>query len=208
MEPTPLTPERVSELLAELFATAAGTGRLRVAIDGAEAAGTESLAASVVERLRDSGTPAAVVHARDFLRPSSVRLEQGRSDPDSFYSGWLDASALEREVLRPLATDGSGRWLPTLRDAVTDRATRADYVSAPASMVMLVDGPLLLAQPLTFDLRVHIHLGEGALTRRTPPDRRWTLSAYARYATEAAPLVNADVVIRADDPRRPALELR
>jgi hypothetical protein len=46
------------------------------------------------------------------------------------------------------------------------------------------------------------------MARRTPPAEQWTLPAYARYETEVRPADVADVVIRADDPRHPALSIR
>lgn len=45
----------------------------------------------------------------------------------------------------------------------------------------------------------------AALARRTPGEQRWTLPAYARYEQEVAPQAVADVVVRVDDPRRPAV---
>ena len=43
--------------------------------------------------------------------------------------------------------------------------------------------------------------------RRTGEELRWTLPAYARYRAEVDPAAFADVVVRLDDPRRPALVL-
>jgi hypothetical protein len=71
--------------------------------------------------------------------------------------------------------------------------------------VVLVSGPLLLGGGLSFDLAVHLELSEKALERRTPPEERWTLPAFARYADEVSPASFADLVVRADDPRRPAV---
>ncbi len=54
-------------------------------------------------------------------------------------------------------------------------------------------------------MTVHLWLSPGALARRTAEDQRWTLPAYARYEAEAEPLETADVVVRLDDPRHPAI---
>lgn len=206
--PRPVAPAALAELLADLCVTAAGGGRLRVAIDGAAAAAPGDIADRLVDPLRSRGVEALRVHAGDYLRPASLRFEHGRTDPDSFYDSWLDAGALVREVLDPLGPHGSGRWLPALWDPVTDRSTRAAYTVAGPRAVVLVDGAFLLGRGLGFDLTVHVHLGAGALARRTPPDQQWTLPAHARYADEVAPLGAADVVVRMDDPRRPAVQLR
>jgi hypothetical protein len=71
--------------------------------------------------------------------------------------------------------------------------------------VVIVSGPLLLGRGLPFDVTIHLDLSTGALARRTPPELAWTLPAYARYAQEVDPTARADIVVRADDPRHPAL---
>lgn len=185
-------------MLADLIA-AAGAGRLRVAVDGAPAAGTAELADRLVDLLRAGGRPGVRVRAPDFLRPASVRLEHGHEDPQSYRSGWLDYAALRREVLDPFAA--SGRYLPTLWDGARDRATRATPVLTAPGTVLLLDGSLLLGSGLPFDLSVHLRLGVVALARRTEPVLRWTLPAYAGYDGEQL----ADVVVHADDPRHPAV---
>jgi hypothetical protein len=207
VQPRAIAPESLAGLLADLFAEAVGAGRLRVAIDGARPACPGQLADTLVGPLRQRGVEALRVRAEDFLRPASLRYEHGRTDPDSFYQSWLDTGALQREVLGPLAPGGSGRWLPSLWDPVTDRATRAPYEQAGQRTVLLVDGAFLLGAGLAFDLTVHLHLSPAALARRTPPEDQWTLPAHARYAEEAAPTEVADVVVRMDDPRHPAITL-
>jgi len=206
--PRAVSPDALPELLADLCAGAAGDGRLRVALDGADAARPGALADALVDPLRGRGLEVLRVRAHDFLRPASLRYEYGRTDPDAYYDGWLDAGALTREVLQPLGPGGSGRWLPTLWDPVVDRATRAPTQLASARAVLVVDGVFLLGRGLDFDLAIHLHLSPAALTRRTPAEQAWTLPAHARYAAEAAPLGAADVVVRVDDPRHPAIQLR
>ena len=70
---------------------------------------------------------------------------------------------------------------------------------------MLLDGALLLGRGLPLDLVVHLTLSPGALARRTPDEDAWTLPAFARYEREVEPLRAADVVLKMDDPRHPAL---
>jgi hypothetical protein len=88
---------------------------------------------------------------------------------------------------------------------VTDRATRAGYVDLPPGGVLLLSGELLLGAGLPLDLTVHLAMSAAALARRTTDELRWTLPAYARYADEVGPEGFADVVVRMDDPRHPAL---
>jgi hypothetical protein len=201
----PISPELLVAELADRLAAARPDGRLRVAVDGPAAARPDRLADALVDPLRSRGRPALRVRAGDFLRPASLRLEYGRTNADAFYVGWLDEAGLRREVLDPAGPDGEGRVLPALWNAETDRASRADYVPLPPRAAVIVDGPLLLGGGLPFDLTIHLALSPGALGRRTAAAEAWTLPAFARYAEEVAPAALADVVVRLDDPRHPAL---
>ncbi|MFE9254522.1 uridine kinase [Streptomyces sp. NPDC006879] len=177
---------------------------LRVAVDGAPAAGTGPLAGALAEQLRVRGRPVLVAAADGFLRPASLRFEYGRQDLESYLDGWYDTAALWREVFDPTAPAGSGRVLPDLWDPARDRATRSPYVELPPGAVVVLHGPLLLRHWFPFDLSVHIRLSPGALARRTEERELWTLPAFARYEEEIGPDRTADVVVKADDPRHPA----
>ncbi len=175
---------------------------MRVAVDGAQAAGPGELADALVDPLRLRRRPAVRVRVADFLRPASVRLETGRRDAQSYRGGWVDVDGLRREVLDPFAA--SGRYLPALWDADRDRATRAEHRQAPQGAVLLVDGPLLLDRGLPFDLTIHLRLTAVALLRRTPASLQWTLPAFVGYDGERL----ADVVVRCDHAARPAVQVR
>ncbi|MBP2477779.1 hypothetical protein JOF53_006651 [Crossiella equi] len=205
MRVRPVSMEVLVTELADRVAALPPDRRLRLAVDGANAARPGELADALVEPLRVRGRQVLRVRAADFLKPASLRLEHGRRDPDSFYLNWLDAGALRREVLDPAAPDGTGEVLPSLWNPVTDRATRAGRVPLPPGGVVLLDGALLMGQGLPLDLTVHLRLSEAALARRTPEEEHWTLPAYRRYAEEVGPDGLADVVVRVDDPRHPAL---
>ncbi|WP_329050079.1 uridine kinase [Amycolatopsis sp. NBC_01488] len=200
----PISPGVLAGELTERIDALTGRRRIAVAVDGAAGATeTTELADALVDPLRLRGRAALRVSARDFLRPASLRFERGRTDPDARYTDWLDLGALRREVLDPLADDGSGDVLPSLWDAERDRATRAERVPVPEGGVVLLDGELLLGAGLTFDLTVHLWLSPAALRRRVPD--AWALPAYERYEAEVDPSALADVVVRVDDPRHPAL---
>jgi hypothetical protein len=196
-------PALVGELTDRIEALA---GRwARVAVDGAPSAGPDRLADALVEALQVHGKAALHIPAGGFLRAASLRLERGRTNPDAYYEDWLDLRALAREVLTPLGPGGTGRVLPSLRDAGTDRATRAGYVQVPPGGVVVVSGALLLGAGLDVDLAVHLAQSPAALARRADPSLAWTLPAYERYAQEVMPELIADVVVRVDDPNHPAL---
>jgi hypothetical protein len=204
----PISPSGLVDALADALARRSPGGWLRVGVDGPPAAEPERLATALVDPLRLRGRSVVTVSADDFLRPASVRLERGRTNPDSYYESWIDLGALGREVLDPLGAGGSGRVLPTRWDAAKDRATRAAYVTVSPGAVLLLSGPLLLGAGLALDFSVHLHMTAAALARRTPPEQQWTLPAFARYAEEVGPESFADVVVRADDPDHPAVSFR
>jgi hypothetical protein len=204
---TPVTWSRLTDALADRIAAtepADGAERIRVAVDGAPAAGPDRLADDLARALPARGRPVLRVRADGYLRPASLRFEYGRRDADAYYDLWVDDGALWREVFGPLGAGGDGRVLPSLWDPSTDRATRAAYVTLPPGGVLLLDGPFLLGRGFPLDLGVHLHLSPGALARRTPEPDGWTLPAYERYARETAPEETADVLVRCDDPKRPA----
>jgi hypothetical protein len=204
----PITPELLVVELAELVAKRPRDSWTRVAVDGAHAARPGELADALVDPLRSRGREVLRVSARDFLRPASLRFEFGRTDPDAFYDDWLDVSGLVREVLGPLEPGRTGKVLPALWDSAADRATRAPYVTVPPGGVLVLDGALLFGRGLAFDVTVHLSVSAGTLARRTGEDERWTLPAYERYEREVRPADTADLVVRVDDPRHPALVLR
>jgi len=205
MHVRPVAPAALVEEIADLIDARNPPTWVRVAVDGAPAAGPHQLADRLVGPLRLRGRAVLRVRADDFLRSASVRLERGRTDPDAYYEDRLDVGGLSREVLEPLDAGGTGRVLPTLWDAGRDRATRAPYVSLAPGGVLLLSGDLLLGAGLALDFVVHLELSADALRRRTPAEDRWRLPAYERYANEVDPAALADLVIRVNDPRRPAV---
>lgn len=199
MKVRPLTPETLVADLVQRIEARPRDGWTRVIVDGARAARPGELADALVDPLRALGRPVQRVSTEDFLRPASVRLEHGHTDPGAYHDDWLDVRGLHREVLSPLDPGGTGRVLPSLWNAATDRASRADYVTLPGGGVLVLDGTLLLDRDLPAELTVHLWLSPSALARQTEPEWQWTLPAYERYEP------NPDVLVRYDHADRPAL---
>ncbi|MDT4917951.1 MAG: hypothetical protein QOH89_2651 [Pseudonocardiales bacterium] len=197
----PIAPDAVAARLADWLAATPGT--VRVAVDGPPATGPDELAAALRDELQARGRPAAQIRAACFWRDASLRLEHGRHDVESYLS-WLDAPALRREVLEPVVAEPAG-YLPSLRDPDTNRSTRAAPVPAAPGLALLVSGTLLLRHDLPFDRTVHLAMSSAARARRTSDAEAWTLPAYDSYDAEVRPAETADVVIKLDDPARPAL---
>lgn len=198
----PVTPDLLVAEVTESIAAAAAAPWTRVMIDGAPPADPGGFADRLADALRLRGRPVRRVSAGDFLRPASLRFERGRTDPDARHDDWLDVAGLRREVLDRA---GTGRLLPTLWNAATDRATRAEYVELPPGGVLVLDGELLLGRGLPVDLAVHLSLSLSALRRRMPEADTWALPAFERYESAVRPLHAADIAVRVDDPAHPAL---
>ncbi|MFL6162754.1 MAG: uridine kinase [Jatrophihabitantaceae bacterium] len=204
---SPASPELLARRLAELCGERhPGEHPLRVALDAPSCADLSRPARLLTAELRAAGRPVALVEASSFYRDASLRLEYGRADVESFYRGWLDTAALQREVLDPLVANST--YLPSLRDPVTNRSTRARPEVLPSAGVLLLRGELLLGAGLHLDLTVHAAVSRQARRRLMPPEWQWTLPAFDRYDLEVDPTGTADVVIRYDDALHPALLIR
>ena len=171
---------------------------VRVLVDGV---GSGELADALVPGLAVAGRPPLRVSAHDFQRPAGERYEWGREDEESFRTRWLDAAALEREVL-----SRDDAYLPALWDADADRSARRAVEPVPPGAVLLVDGVLLLGRGLPADVTVHIALSAAALRRRGVPE--WQVAALATYDRLVRPGDACDVLVRAEDALRPAVAVR
>jgi len=201
----PIGPDALVAELATAFADAHPDSHpLRVGLDAPRCAQLADVLAGLSLRLEASGRPVALVASSDFYRDASLRFEYGRTDPESYYTGWLDRAALQREVLVPVAGEHP-RYLPSLRDPDTNRSTRAAHVSLAPQGVLVVFGDLLLGLGLTFDITVHIAVSRQARHRQTPDEWQWTLPVHDRYDLDVDPSSVADIVIRYDDPGHPAI---
>lgn len=165
-----------------------------VLVDGV---GSRALAGSLADPLVARGRAPVVVPAGGFLRPAGERFEHGREDAQSFRERWLDVGALRREVL------GGTTWLPALRDPVADRSVRAPRRPLPDRAVVVVAGLFLLDHDLPAHLVVHLALSAAALARRGRP--AWQVEALQAYDEDVRPGERCDVLVRAEDPLRPAV---
>ncbi|UQX89726.1 hypothetical protein M6D93_06910 [Jatrophihabitans telluris] len=201
---TPSTPDGLAGQLASTITALPAAHPVRVGLDAPRCADLNNILARVTDRLERSGRQVALVRAEDFYRDASVRLEYGRTDVESFYSGWLDSAALAREVLTPAVSEHP-QYLPSLRNPGNNRSTRAVPVPLAANGVVLITGELLLGAGLAFDLSVYFSVSRQARRRLTAPDWAWTLPAWDRYEIEVDPAACAALVVRFDDPARPAV---
>ncbi len=201
---TPVSPDRLVTDLAD-WIERLPQRRPRIVVDGFDETGAAWLADALSEVLGSRGRPVVRVSTRWWWRAASLRLEYGREDLDMLLGGWLDTAALRREVLDPLADDGSGVYLDRLRDPDSDRSIRKDRHRALAGTVLIVDSPFAAAWGVQGDARVHLQVAVSAVARKLPDGRQWWVEAYRRYLDEDRPVESADVVIAYDHPSSPAV---
>jgi uridine kinase len=128
-------------------------------------------------------------------------------------------------LLDPLGPGGDRRFRQAVYDKVTDTARSEPVRTAPAGAVLLFDGVFLLRQELAdrWDLRIFLSVPFGktldrARTRDQSPSRsaaeieRRYRSRYVPsqqfYFDTARPAEHADIIVRNDDPRQPAWEVK
>lgn len=201
---TPITPERLVDDLATWIDGRWAT-RTRIVVDGFVASGADAVADAVARTLRARGRPAVRVSTRWWWRPASLRLEYGRTDVDMLLGGWVDTTALRREVLEPLGPDGAGTYLPRLRDPETHRSIRDRRVRTPDRTVLVIDTPFALAWGTGAEALIHLRVSPAALTRHLPAELGWWIAAHERYLAEYDPIATADVVLAYDHPAAPAI---
>jgi hypothetical protein len=206
-----ISPELLAETIVtqlDLTAQALAPAPIRVIVDGPRCASPGAIADSLVDPLRALGRPVVRASSQGFLRDASLRFEFGKTDVESFYSGWVDIATLRRELLGPLDPGGGAQVITSLRDPLTNRSTRADPIPVAAGTVVILDGELLLGLGLPAEFVVHVQMSASARARHTDPQWEWTLPAFLRYDDEVAPEELANLLIRADDPAHPAVQLR
>lgn len=202
-----------------------GVHRLRVAIDGIDAAGKTSLADELAALVEAGGRPVIRASLDGFHQPRAKRYRQGRDSPEGYYQDSYDYPALVEALLQPLGPGGNGRYRRAVFDFQKDIPLREPACLAPPHAVLLLDGIFLLRPELNgyWDLRIFVTVDfEAALQRALRRDlalfgseeavkarylrRYWP--AQRHYLDSVRPERLAEVVIRNNDLAHPGLEIR
>jgi uridine kinase len=179
---------------------------VRVAINGADAAGKTTLADELSARIGERAIRASV---DDFARPRVERYARGRFSPEGFYRDSTDLAALVERLLAPLGPGGSRGYVSRVFDVARDRVVEDDERTAPDDAVLLLDGIFLLRPELRPHLDWSVFLRVAPATcieralHRDPGDPDETRAVYERrympgqalYFEEARPERYADLVI-------------
>ncbi len=195
---------------------AAGSGRLRIAIDGLTAAGKTSFGHALALAVVARGRPALRASLDDFKRPWADRHRYDRTSGEGYYRNAWDHDATWRLLLGPAAPGGAGSVALCSIDALAqiDRSSVLTAMSPHA--VLVVDGVFALRPELdaAWDLRIWLEVSEELSVRRGGArdgeregsteaaealHRERYLAAERIYRAEVDPVARADVVIDTTD---------
>src|SRR5579859_6808331 len=198
---------------------------LRVAVDGPPAAGKTTLADELALLLRTRGREVIRASTESFHLPRAQRYRHGEFSPEANYHDAFDYDALRRVLLDPLGPDGDRRYQRAVYDLETDAALSPSATTAPADAVLLLDGVFLLRPELIdrWDLSIFVSAAFEQIVDRarirdlallgstTEVDRRFRtryIPAQKLYFATARPADHADIIVRNDEPGRPAWQVR
>jgi uridine kinase len=138
-----MTPAALLAALAVRIGDRAGSGVLRVGIDGIDGAGKTTLADRLGQVLEAAGHAVIRSSIDGFHNPRAVRYARGRDSAEGFYRDSFNLAAFKGELLDPLSPGGNGRFRRAVYDHRTDSAVDSPQEAAGRSGVLLVDGIFL-----------------------------------------------------------------
>ena len=208
--------------LADLISNYILSHPVRVAIDGADAAGKTTLAVSLTSALRTKQREVLRISIDDFHLPSCIRYQQGSLSPEGFYQDSFNYPALINDVLQPLGPHGSRQYRPAAFGLQADKPKPAPLKTAPTDAILLMDGIFLLRPELLsyWDLTIHLvvdlstsavrgiardadQIGDIALAT-TRYQQRY-IPGQMLYHLRANPLDKADILIDNNDLEAPEI---
>ncbi|MCU1406666.1 MAG: uridine kinase [Glaciihabitans sp.] len=123
-----------------------GRGRVIIAIDGLEGAGTAGFADDLAEAFEAKGHTAFRASLNDFQQRRSLRLARGADSAEGFYQDTFDYSVLRRVLIEPFRLGGSAAFVTAAFDASRDVQVEPKWVTGPDDALLIVDG-LFLNRP-------------------------------------------------------------
>lgn len=210
------TPSHVSDVRSALLdhvaarVLAAGSGRLRVGIDGLTAAGKTTLGNELADRISEAGRPVLRASLDDFKKPWRDRHLYDRESGEGYYRNAFDYPAASRLLLEPAGPDGSGDCLLASIDPLTQIDHSSVVTHAASDAVLIVDGVFAFRHELDhhWNLRIWLDIDpELAVLRGAARDQTWAGSAAESvhrdrylpagriYLDEADPMSRVDIVI-------------
>ena len=142
---TKWAPERKDTIaaLADEILHNYGRGRVVVAIDGPDGAGTTDFADDVATALRSAGHSAFRASVTDFQRPRAEREARGAHSGEGYYRDSFDYSVLRRVLVEPFRLGGSAAFVTAAFDATRDAQVEPKWLTGPDDAILLIDGVFL-----------------------------------------------------------------
>jgi uridine kinase len=212
----------VLEYLADAVVAVQRAHPVRVAVDGADAAGKSTLADELAGMVAARGFPVIRASIDGFHRPRIERYRLGRHSPEGYYRDSFDVEALRRELLDPLGPGGDRRYRAAVFDEAADLPDPSPRAAADPDAVLLFDGVFLQKPALDgcWELVVFVECApEIALRRGVRRDaarmgsaaeaesryRTRYLPGQQLYVSECRPRERAGILVINDDPLTPVV---
>jgi uridine kinase len=213
------------ELLVELARRIVAVKRshpVKVAIDGADAAGKTMLADELVAPIERLGRPVIRATVDGFHNPAAVRYRRGNTDPEGYFRDSFDYARLVELLLGPLGPKGDRRYRRAAFDFRLDSPVDAPLERAPVKAVLLFDGVFLLCPALRphWDFSIFVKadfeltlaraevrdtrlFGDASKVRQRYEERY--IPGQRLYLSEVEPERHASVVVDNNDVLRPVI---
>ena len=209
--------------LAHRINEVATTHPLRVAIDGADAAGKPNLPEELITPLEALGRPVIRASIDGFHNPAHIRRRRGSLSPQGYYLDSFDHKQLTDALLAPLGPGGSREYCQAVFDYPSDREVRSPVRVSEENAVLLFDGVFLLRPELSVQWDFSIFVSARFETTLARAQKRDAVlfggidevrERYARryipgqqiYLNECRPAERATVVVDNNDPDSPQIQ--
>ena len=194
-----------------------GEGVFMVGIDGVDAAGKTTFAASLSEELRKRNHEVIEASMDGFHNPREIRYRLGRDSPEGYYKDSFNINAVKVLLIEPLK---EGRLYQTKAfDYKTDLATPFTGALAEPGVILVYEGVFSFREELRefWDYMIYLDISpEESLRRgveRDPGEKEEIERKYRvrylpgqeLYKVEAKPQEAADIIVDYNDPENPGI---
>jgi uridine kinase len=206
---TKWAPERKDTIaaLADEILHNYGRGRVVVAVDGPDGAGTADFADDVATALRSAGHAAFRASTIDFQRPRAEREARGASSGEGYYRDSFDYSVLRRVLVEPFRLGGSAAFVTAAFDPTRDAQVEPKWLTGPDDAILLIDGVFLLRPELAglwnYSVWVDVTHEHGAGQGSSEAEVTRQNEAQAIYRKEVGPRTKATAIVDNTDINHP-----
>lgn len=204
------------ESLVREFAHHYAKGRTLFGVDGPDAAGKTTFADDLALAFERAGFASVRASMDDFHRPREERYRAGRYSGEGYYRDAYDFSLFRRVLADPFRAGGSAGFQLRGFDLARDAPFEAEWSTAPADAVLVVDGTFLQGAALRgiwnyvlwLDASREVRLAravarDGADPDPAAPSNLRYLDAQRRYVRDVHPNTSANAIVDNTDPDAP-----